>query len=444
MNENEKDFMEQLNNLDDSSVEEIAENYPALDDNAKKRILKKSLRKSGLPDGDIEVTENEEYSEDDEVTVSGTERYDSNISWRKYAGSVAVLAVAVIGIASVVLLKGNLNSIDDFDTSSPTVIGDSYENEQSQVTEIVSGSYIDKGYHANGHDYANENDYQGVIVGGQTAVTEPQEQGHVVDVGDPPEININGNAHEDTPPPTTAPPATTAPPVVTTSLPVTTVSAVTTTVVAETSPAVQKTFLTGQYYIVSDKGEYDGFEFSPSGTVESFIFDVPFGNFRDYTGEVYGYEIIENQFSYGLFGDESSWKTGTILNGNDGTTFSVQFDDGVYTFSTDKTILENIAIKRTALSGTWYANGAGGFRRLDFYDDISGSMTYIESGTGVGFSYVINSDNNYIAFSIGSTDIVMTGTIIDYAENQTMVVSWDDGTVESFYSESVWTEMNQQ
>ena len=35
MNENEKDFMERLNNLDDSSVEEIAKNYPALDENAK-------------------------------------------------------------------------------------------------------------------------------------------------------------------------------------------------------------------------------------------------------------------------------------------------------------------------------------------------------------------------------------------------------------------------
>ena len=40
MNENEKDFMNSLNDLDDLSVEEIAENYPALDEKSKKRILK--------------------------------------------------------------------------------------------------------------------------------------------------------------------------------------------------------------------------------------------------------------------------------------------------------------------------------------------------------------------------------------------------------------------
>lgn len=54
MNENKKDFMEQLNDLDEEAVSEIAENFPALDDNEKKRILKQCLQKSGLPDDDIE------------------------------------------------------------------------------------------------------------------------------------------------------------------------------------------------------------------------------------------------------------------------------------------------------------------------------------------------------------------------------------------------------
>ncbi len=45
MNKNKKDFMNQLSDLNDLSVEEIAENYPALDEKTKKRIVRKCIKK---------------------------------------------------------------------------------------------------------------------------------------------------------------------------------------------------------------------------------------------------------------------------------------------------------------------------------------------------------------------------------------------------------------
>lgn len=220
MSENNKDFMEQLTDLDENSVEEIAENYPALDANEKKRILKHCLEKSGLPDGDIQVTENAEFSEEnDEISVSGIEHYNKPI-WRKYASSVATLVVAIVGIASVVILRGNLTGDDDFDISNPPVV--SNVAEPNQVTKIVTGSYIDKGYNANGFDYAGQNEYSGIIIGGTTTTTVPPatEQGHIVDESSNHNTENNDSVQDNeqpVQPQTTAPPATVAPPQTTTS-----------------------------------------------------------------------------------------------------------------------------------------------------------------------------------------------------------------------------------
>lgn len=467
MNKNEKDFMEQLNDFDDEYVEEIAEDYPALDENDKKRILKQCLKKSGLPDGDITITENTmlEEDNDDGISVSGTERYKGSF-WRKYAGSAAALAVAVVGIASIAILHGNMNVSDDFDISDSSVVTDD-SDEQIQVTEIVSGSYIDKGYRAGGFDYANQNDYQGIIIGGTTAPppTPPVDTGHVVDSVEVPEPDNhednNAPAHNqpDVPPvtaplPVTPPATTTTTAVVltTTAQPVTTIQTVTTVPTTDqsvteptesTSNEAQKTFLEGRYFIVKDNGTLDGFEFFPDGTIRPFIFNAPEGTFKRYTDDIFGYEIIGNQLSYGYIGDEVNWKTGTIINPNDTTTFSVQFPDDIYTFSTDTQILETFLSDRITLEGVWYGNSAGGLRKLEFYDDVSGNMTYIESGTGIGFSYSIDGNSSDVVFNIGSNDNVINGTLISYHEGTDMVISWQDGTVESFYSEQQWLEMNQ-
>lgn len=45
MNKNDKDFMNQFNNLNDVSVEDIAEKYPGLCKKTKKRILKQCMKK---------------------------------------------------------------------------------------------------------------------------------------------------------------------------------------------------------------------------------------------------------------------------------------------------------------------------------------------------------------------------------------------------------------
>lgn len=459
MNENKKDFMEQLNDLDEEAVSEISENFPALDDNEKKRILKQCLQKSGIPDDDIEIIEEtESFDDDDEVSVSGIERYDTPV-WRKYASSAAALVVAVVGIASVIVLHGNMNRNDEFEMSDPPVLSSSYE--ESQITKIVSGSYIDNGYNSNGFDYANQNDYQGIVVGSTTTTTITSETTVNSVVNDVPEPDNNDyddvpvqNEQPDTPqvtsPPATNPPTTNSP---VTTLPVTTTLSVvtefqTTTALSATEPTestsdeVQKTFLEGRYFIVADNGKFDGFEFYPDGTIKQFLLNVPDG-FKRYSDVVYGYEIIGNQFSYGTIGDEINWTVGTIINPNDGTQFSVQFPDGIYTFSTDKIILEKLVSNQIILNGVWYGNSAGGLRRLEFYDDMRGNMTYIESGTGIGFSYIIDGNENYVIFKIGSEDNTVTGTLDSYHEGSDMVITWQDGTIESLYSEQRWLEMNQ-
>lgn len=452
MNKDEKDFMEQLNDLDEESVSEIAENVPVLDDNEKKRILRQCLQKSGLPD-DIEIIEETEFSDDDdEISVSGIERYDTPI-WRKYASSAAALVVAVVGIASVIVLHGNMNRNDEFEVSNPPVLSTS---EESQVTKIVSGSYIDNGYNANGFDYANQNDYQGIVVGSTTVNAIIQEttinSAQVNDIPEQdnnqhnvPEQNEQSDIPQVTTPPETNPPVTSQPVTAsptTTELPITTIPVVSDMNPSEsTSSEVQKTFLDGRYYVVTDSEVVYGFGFFPDGTMKEFVFDIPDGSFKRYTDENYGYEITGNQFSYGLIGDETAWRTGTIIDGTDGTSFSVQFPGEMYNFSTDASILGTVFTDNISLSGIWYGNSPAGIKRYEFYNDVEGNIMYIESGTGISFSYII--DSNRVSFSIGSEDTVMSGTLVSYTENQSMIISWDDGTVESFYSEQQWLSMNQ-
>lgn len=324
---NEKDFMEKLNNLDDESVEEIAENYPVLDENSKRRILKQCMKKSGLSDSDIEITENTEDTDiyenaEEENSVSGIERYDRPL-WHRYIGSAAALIVAIVGIASVVVLHGNMNNNDNFDISNPSIISDGGNGEQSQKTQIVSGSYIDKGYNSNGFDYAAQNDYQGMVVGGTTTATTSEVTNSSTEVSDIPETD--NNQYDDIPeqneepeqpitePPETNPPATNPPTANTTvtNPPTTNIS---TTVSAEaesqttdlsvtgttetTTVEPQKTFIEGRYFVAIDNPAgiiYDGFEFSADGIIKPFVFDIPDGNFKYYTEAEgpYGHEIID-------------------------------------------------------------------------------------------------------------------------------------------------------
>ena len=443
MNENKKDFMEQLNDLDEEAVSEIAENFPALDDNEKKRILKQCLQKSGLPDDDIEIIEEiESFDDDDEVSVSGIERYDTPV-WRKYASSAAALVVAVVGIASVIVLHGNMNRNDEFEMSDPPVLSSSYE--ESQITKIVSGSYIDNGYNSNGFDYANQNDYQGIVVGSTTTTTITSETTINSVVNDIPEPDNNDyydvpvqNEQADTPQ-VTAPPVTNSP---VTTLPVTTLSVVTesqtTTALSATEPTestsdeVQKTFLSGLYYISFPDGDGNnmGMEFMTDGTLIWYTFS-DYGTIMDNTTIKCNYEIIGNQFSFSDINNESDKRVGTILNPNDGGNFTVQFEDGIWNFSVEAPVF--------GITGVWYGNNDYGLRRLEFYTNTSGSYYYLENGIIIEFEYKIEDGRVYYQTS----NDTLEGEIISYHEGNDMIISWNNGTTESFYSEQRWLAMNQ-
>ncbi|MDE6834192.1 MAG: hypothetical protein K2J39_08140 [Ruminococcus sp.] len=489
MNENEKDFMEHLTGLDDDSVEEIAEKYPALDENAKKRILKQSLRKSGFPDDDIEVYEEpeeyeefyedfeseEDYGEDyeinetpeteDEISVSGTEPYKNKISWHKYAGSAVAMLIAVIGIASVALLHRNIDDNEEFDISTPNFIETSYI-EPEQITEIISGSYIDKGYRAGGFDYANINGYEGSIQYGMTTATTTELQEVITEtilttttttVTDA-VTNTDANIYDTVPlvveeitedepiitaPPETIPPVTTAPPVVTTTTTTTTnvitttTTTTTTTVMVITEPAttttvtteLPKTFISGiRYAEISGTGEYMGFEFRPDGTLTEYSFDI-YGNIIDGSEDILSYAFTENTFSYGITGNESSWKKGSVITPYDINKFMVQFSDGLYTFSTESPAFEEPEV---SIEGVWRTSGTDSEKIYTFHENTRNG-SYIMTGDNTEITFTYDRNGNDIIFFFD------TGDSAKATVNGKSVISvfdfiWADGTTEHFYS----------
>lgn len=126
MNNNNKDFMRQLSNLDDFYVEEIAEKYPALSKKTKKRILKKCLKKDEFSD---------EYGREGErrITVSGTERYTRRHLYRFAASAAAAFVLAVGGITGMFMLNRNFggNDVHDPDNTPPAT---SFNEPNSAVT----------------------------------------------------------------------------------------------------------------------------------------------------------------------------------------------------------------------------------------------------------------------------------------------------------------------
>ncbi|MDE6427137.1 MAG: hypothetical protein K2K89_13530 [Ruminococcus sp.] len=461
MNENEKDFMEQLTGLDDSAVEEIAEKYPALDENAKKRILKQSLRKSGFPDDDISVEEPEEEQQEeeeteiidesdmeDEISVSGIEQYNNKISWHKYAGSAAALIIAVVGISSVVLLHRNMNDNDDFDISTPPFIETSY-SEPEQITEIVSGSYIDKGYRAGGFDYANVNGYEGSIQYGMTTATEPHEviTETVFTTAPPvtvPETIAENSVYEEIPPveddnhdepvvteaPATNPPATTAPLVdVAVTTTITTAVTVTSESTEPTSAESHKTFLDGMRYVeISGTGEYMGFEFRPDGTLTTYSFDK-YGNIVDGTSIILDYEFIENSFSFGDIKNGLNWKKGIVINANDSGSFTVQFDDKVYTFSTEPPVFAELEV---SIEGVWRTSGNDVERIFTFHENtMNGSYITADDNAEINFTYERTGNDITFHFDTGETAkaVVNGSSIISVFDFE-----WSDGRTEHFYS----------
>lgn len=94
MNKHEKDHLDELKNIDESSVEELAEYYPLLGKSAKQRILEKCLEK----------TDEAEFREG--ITVSGTEIYRRPL-WSRILGAAAAFVCLAAVAGGAVLLKRN-------------------------------------------------------------------------------------------------------------------------------------------------------------------------------------------------------------------------------------------------------------------------------------------------------------------------------------------------
>lgn len=110
--EKENIFSKGLNNLDDADAEKISETVPALDKQAKKRILEKCM--SRMTETDFES----------ESTVSGTEKY-SRPRIMRYIQTIAACLLAVAGITGMILVNRNMGTPSDNTQSA------------SQYTEIA-------------------------------------------------------------------------------------------------------------------------------------------------------------------------------------------------------------------------------------------------------------------------------------------------------------------
>lgn len=99
---NEKDniISDSLNNLDDTDVEKICKNIPALNSKAQKRILKKCIKKMSGEN----ITE-PEY--EPETIVSGVEKY-SRTRFIRYISTAAACLFVAISIGGMILVNRNI------------------------------------------------------------------------------------------------------------------------------------------------------------------------------------------------------------------------------------------------------------------------------------------------------------------------------------------------
>lgn len=433
MSKNKKDFMEQLNNLDDISVEEIAENYPALDEHSKKRILNKCMKKSGFSDNTDDGRE--------EMVVSGTERYNRAV-WYKYAASAAAFVIAVVGITSVVLIHRNLNGDEDFELENPPALS-SYDSSADNISEqATTVTTKDKGYVAGGHDYANDSDYSGIIIGGTTQAppaVDESSSGYTAEQGDTPVVNNNNNNNNTPVQPATQAPPVTAPPA--TQAPVTTAPPATEPVTDNTTQSeAQKTYLSDLYYVeIEGVSGCLGFNFSLDGTLSKFAFN-DYGNIMDETQVKCNYEIVGNQFSFGDLDSELDKRIGTIVNPNDTKSFIVQFDEmggtEIWHFNLGDPVFMDFKQEIILAGATYYGYSSYGERLFTFYDDgMSGNYINTQDGIGLSFTYSINGDK--ITFRMGDTQTVVEAEFVEDTISADFALKWSDGNIEYFHDGSI-------
>lgn len=502
MNKNEKDLMDQLNDLDDISVEEIAEKYPALNENTKKRILKKCMEKGGFS---AEIDNNGK----EEIIISGTERYNRN-PWYKFVASAAALVLAVGGITSVFMLNRNIVGNDSSETgkTSAVRIYDSSSNSESEQTAVttadsdynyssdktkseedsvttnnkpisLSGThwfmYEDTGPIVKEIDFNNDSDSGNYIISPYDVTTTEStkipftyvqngydididfsidafgsamaklsidnwhatlaiewldghtEYFHNQDITTTSSDNGNENETPQTPPTTKESPVSDP---------------------DNSASQTQKIYLDKVYYVgIAGVHGYMGFEFWPDGRLTKYAFD-DFGDVIYDTMVTLNYEIVENQFSFGDLNSELNKKIGTILNPNDTSSFSVQFSDGLYNFSTERPEFRkpsHAAAKPDTVNGTiwsWYTGWDENYnyteiRKIVFKEDGVNGTTYItlfpydETKTElikIPFTYEQNGDE--ITFNMeSSTYNILKATlcVADAGEKLSLDVEYQNG-----------------
>ena len=135
MTEN-NEVLNQLNDLDSMSVEEIAENYSALDKVSEERIVAQCMRKTGISQG---VT-----AEPDEEEVTGTEIYRPR-RIRSVLAYVAVFAIVISGVSKALSMK-NSPLVNSADMSEEIMVQESSTMTEVTVqavqTEVKEGVYI--------------------------------------------------------------------------------------------------------------------------------------------------------------------------------------------------------------------------------------------------------------------------------------------------------------
>ncbi|MCM1473823.1 MAG: hypothetical protein NC040_07175, partial [Muribaculaceae bacterium] len=294
--------------------------------------------------------------------------------------------------------------------------------------------------------------YEGSIQYGMTTATEPHEviTETVVTTAPPtsvPETNAENNVYEEIPPveenndnnydnepvvteaPATNPPATTAPPFDVTATTTTTTATVTSESTEPTSAEPQKTFLDGMRYVeIAGTGEYMGFEFRPDGTLTTYSFDK-YGNIVNGTLVNLDYEFIENNFSFGDIKNGLNWKKGIVINPNDNGNFIVQFDDKVYTFSTEPPVF---AEPEVSIEGVWRTSGNYVERIFTFHEDTR-SGSYVAATDNLEITFTYERDENNITFHFDTEEtakaVINGSSIISVFDFE-----WSDGRTEHFYS----------
>lgn len=132
--EKENVFSRNLNNLDDADVEKISATVPALDKQAKKRILEKCM--SRMSETDFES----------ENTVSGTEKY-SRPRIMHYIPTIAACLLAVIGIGGIIMVNRNIVPPVDMPstpqyTAIPVQSGTTVSSAESTVVNTVTTAVV--------------------------------------------------------------------------------------------------------------------------------------------------------------------------------------------------------------------------------------------------------------------------------------------------------------